>query len=189
MTRGPEDQRVSRIAFTTFAIMKDAYGTEVVRGFEDRTPSVFAAAEAAEGFIDRAKEIDDRPDLTNAERDWGAWGTFSTPRFYEGGHTFTTDSRASTLSLWRDVDAVRAFAYSGLHREALSRRQEWFRPPEWPTYAMWWVGDDEVPTWSEACIRLEHLHDHGSTPTAFTFARPFDASSRPRSTAAHGRTA
>lgn len=165
---------MARVAFTTFAIMKGPYGSEVVRGFEERTPSVFAAAEQSDGFIARAHELDDRTDLTNAEREWGAWGPFVTPRFYEGGHTLATDSRASTASLWRDLASVHRFAYGGVHREALAGRQQWFLRPEWPTYAIWWVDDDHVPSWREACDRLEHLHDHGSTPTAFDFRHPFD---------------
>lgn len=179
---------MAQIAFTTFAVMKDHYGTEVVRGFENLTPLVFSAAEDSDGFIARAKEHDDGPDLTNAERNWGPWGPFRTPRFYEGGHTLATDSRASTLSLWRDVAAVRTFAYSGLHREALRRRQEWFLAPEWPSYAMWWTSDDEIPTWTDACARLEHLHDHGSTPTAFNFARPFDQHGAPHPAGRSRRT-
>jgi len=169
------------VAFTTFAIMKAPYGSELVRGFEDLTPPVFAAAEASDGFIARAKEIDDRPDLTNAERDWGAWGPFCTPRWYQGGATLATDTRASTVSLWRDLLSVRRFAYSGIHREALRGRHEWFLKPEWPSYAIWWVDGDHVPTWSEACGRLEQLYDHGSTPTAFDFRRPFDDEGRPTS--------
>jgi hypothetical protein len=165
---------MKHVAFTTFAVMKDHYGTEVTRGFEERTPAVFAAAERSEGFVARAKELDDRADLTNGQRDWGAWGPFHTPRFYTGGHTMETDTRASTLSLWRDLASVRRFAYAGLHREALRRRKEWFVSPEWPSYAVWWVGAQHIPTWREASERLEYLHDHGCTPAAFNFRRPFD---------------
>lgn len=178
---------MATVAFTTFAIMKDHYGTEVVRGFEELTPPVFNAAEESDGFIARAKELDDCPDLPNAEQEWGAWGPFRTPRFYEGGHTMETDTRASTLSLWRDLESVRNFAYSEIHREALRRRHEWFVSPEWPSYAIWWVDDDHIPTWSQACMRLEHLHDHGSTPPAFDFKRPFDDEGHPISLRRVGR--
>ena len=166
---------MGRIAFTTFAILKEPYGGELTQGYDDMTPPVFAAAEGFDGFIARAKEIDDRPDLSNFERDWGAWGPFRAPRFYDGrgGTTLSTDTRASTVSLWRDLPSVYRFVYSGLHKKALAGRQQWFLKPEWPGYAMWWVADDHVPTWPEACERLEHLHDHGSTPTAFDFRRPF----------------
>lgn len=176
------------VAFTTFAIMKAPYGDPVVRGFEELTPFVFAEAERSAGFIARAKEIDeaDLPEgvlassyLSNFERDWGEWGRFAVPRFYDGGHDIATDSRAGTLSLWSDVHAVHTFVYRSLHRDALAKRHEWFRKPEWPTYAMWWVAEGKVPTWREAAARLEHLHDHGPTPIAFDFHRRFPAAECP----------
>lgn len=170
---------MARLAFTTFAIMKAPYGDPQVHGFEALTPGVFRRAEAAEGFIDRARELDDQSHLTNFERDWGAWGPFAVPRFYDGGHDTASDTRASTLSLWRSVEAVRAFAYGGLHQRALHQREKWFRTPEWPTFAMWWVDDDRVPRWADAAERLEHLHDNGPTPFAFDFRKPFDASGDP----------
>ena len=122
------------LAFTTFAIMKAPYGDPVVKGFEDMTPVVFAEAERSAGFIARACEVDDVsadvPDgelasshLSNFERDWGQWGEFAVPRFYQGGHEIGTDSRAGTLSLWRDVAAVHTFVYRSLHRKALAKRE------------------------------------------------------------------
>ncbi len=166
---------MSRIAFTTFAILKKPYGNPEVQEFDDRTPPTFEEAEGSPGFIARAKEDPGQSHLTNFERDWGEWGRFDVPRFYTGGRTNETDSRASTLSLWNDLESVFSFVYTGLHRSALSKRHEWFLKPEWPSYAAWWVSDDTVPTWSDACHRLEHLHDHGSTPVSFTLRQPFAA--------------
>jgi hypothetical protein len=80
---------------------------------------------------------------------------------------------SSTLSLWRSIESVYAFAYSGVHGEALRHRLEWFIRPEWPNYAAWWVADDHVPDWHEASERLEHLHDHGPSPQAFDFRHAF----------------
>ncbi|MBO9567422.1 MAG: DUF3291 domain-containing protein [Cellulomonas iranensis] len=168
-----------RVAFTTFAILKRPYGDPVVQGFDDLTPSTFAQAEGSPGFVARAKESPDQSHLTNFSRDWGEWGRFEVPRFYTGGRTDDTDSRASTLSLWTDLESVFAFVYSGTHRTALAQRHAWFLKPEWPTYAVWWVGDDEIPTWADACARLEHLHEHGPTPSAFTLRTAFAADGTP----------
>jgi len=44
-----------------------------------------------------------------------------------------------------------------------------------PIYVLWWVAGDHVPTWREACERLEHLQDHGATAWAFDWKTPFDA--------------
>jgi hypothetical protein len=164
---------MSRIAFTTFAILKKPYGNPEVQEFDDRTPPTFEEAENSPGFIARAKEAPDQSDITNFERDWGEWGKFDVPRFYTGGRTTETDSRASTLSLWVDLESVHSFVYAGLHRSALSKRHEWFLKPEWPSYAVWWVDDATIPTWSDACYRLEYLHDHGPSPVAFTLRQPF----------------
>ena len=170
-----EGDQMPRLAFTTFAIMKAPYGNPVVAGFEALTEPVFRQSESAPGFIDRARELDGQTHLTNFERDWGLWGPFTVPSFYDGGHETASDTRASTLSLWKSVDAVRAFAYGGLHAMALARRGEWFRKPEWPTYAMWWVGDGHTPNWAEAADRLEALHRSGPTLIAFNFKRSFTA--------------
>jgi hypothetical protein len=167
------------IAFTTFAIMKAPYGDPTVKGFEDLTPLVFAEAEGSPGFIARAKENDGNTHLSNFERDWGKWGGFAVPRFYDGGRVIATDTRASTLSLWSDVNSVRTFVYRSLHRTALAKRRDWFRNPNWPTYSMWWVSRHAIPTWTEAAARLEHLHDNGPTPIAFDFHRHFSASECP----------
>jgi hypothetical protein len=144
-----------------------------VQGFDDRTPAVFLEAERSPGFIARAR-APEHSNASNFEVDWGPWGTFSVPRFYTLGRATGTDQRASTLSTWTDLRSVFRFVYAGLHREALKRRTEWFLEPRWPTYAIWWIGDQHVPTWSEACEKLELLHDRGPTPDAFDFRCCFD---------------
>jgi hypothetical protein len=163
-----------RLAFTTFAILHEPYGHERVQEFDDLTPIVFREAEKSKGFIARAVDLD-ATGLSNFQCNWGPWGAFDVPRFYQLGRESCTDQRASTLSLWTDLQSVFNFAYSGLHLSALRKRAEWFKAPAWPTYACWWVEDKEIPTWSQACRKLEQLHDKGSTPQAFNFRQCFDA--------------
>jgi hypothetical protein len=162
-----------RIAFTTFAVLKQPYGNPEVQEFDDRTPFVFTEAEGSPGFIARAVETSGS-ELSNFERDWGPWGKFCVPRFYKFGRETQTDQRASTLSIWQDLPSVLRFVYSGLHLEALKKRSEWFLKPEWPTYAVWWIPDDYIPQWHEACQKLEQLHDQGSCPGVFDFRCCFD---------------
>lgn len=162
-----------RLAFTTFAILHAPYGNEQVQEFDDLTPIVFKLAEDSEGFIARAVDLDNSG-LSNFECNYGEWGTFDVPRFYELGRQQGTDQRAGTLSIWTDLQSVFNFTFSGLHLEVLRRRTEWFKAPAWPTYACWWIQDDEIPTWNTACRKLEHLHDHGPTPEAFNFRQCFD---------------
>ena len=166
-----------RVAFTTFAVLKQPYGHAEVQEFDDRTPAVFAEAESSRGFIARARELTNQT-ASNFERDWGAWGRFAVPRFYVWGRETGTDRRASTLTLWRDLSSVYSFVYRGLHSAALKKRSEWFLHPAWPTYAIWWVGDEHVPQWQEAANKLEELHDHGPSPAVFNFKECFDCDGR-----------
>ncbi|MFN8633012.1 MAG: DUF3291 domain-containing protein [Chloroflexota bacterium] len=153
---------MGRVAFYTFGILREERGHPQVQGFFDRIDTVFAAAESSTGFIATY-----RNQINSA--------TFG-PRFFVPG----THVRApQTLSLWADLDSVFAFAYRGPHGESLRVRKDWFVPPAWPTYAIWWVSDDEQPSWDDAPKRLEHLHDHGPTPHAFSFKTPFDAAGNP----------
>jgi hypothetical protein len=84
----------------------------------------------------------------------------------------------ATLSLWRDIEIARRFTYGGLHRAALNRRGDWFHKPEWPGYVLWWVEDDQVPTWAEGARKLEALDDDGPTSAGFNFAASFDPAGR-----------
>ncbi len=169
-----------RLAFMTFGVLREPWGSPGVRGFEDRLDATFAASDRAPGLLDRYD--DDIDDFTMPDDDprWGRWGPYRLPSVYPGVVTDLASTReAVTLSIWRDIDSVFAFAYGGLHIEALRRRSDWFEARRWPTYVAWWIGDDDQPTWAEATARLDRLHAEGPTPEAFDFHRPFDALGRP----------
>ncbi|MEP2781114.1 MAG: DUF3291 domain-containing protein [Pseudoruegeria sp.] len=166
---------ISRLAFMTFSVLKAPYGDPGVQEFDDRTPDTFAEAEASEGFIARAKPIEDIAWMTNYQKQWGNWGPFAVPRFYPGGTSQGSSYQAQTLSIWHDLYSVWKFAYRGAHhRSALKQADDWFGPQDWPIYCAWWVAGDHQPTWPEACQRLEHLHDNGPTPQSFTLRTAFD---------------
>jgi len=139
------------------------------KGFIDRIDNVYASAENSDGFVDRAPR--------RTERHAHQWGDpRANPRFFvEDLHP----GAPATISLWDDLESVYAFAYYGRHAEALGKGKEWFVNSEWPFYVGWWVEDDHIPTRQDASQRLEHLHDHGSTPHAFDFKTPFDDVGKP----------
>jgi hypothetical protein len=170
---------MARLAFYTFGTLKGPLGSQEVSGFEAMIPSVFGEARGSDGFIADAFTAKPDPTCPSFGQAFGLWGLFAAPRFYDGGTAPGEVTQASTLTLWRDIEAVRRFAYGGLHKAALARRREWGHEPEWPTYAMWWVADEEVPTWADACRRLETLHDLGPTPAAFGFGTTFDPEGHP----------
>ncbi|MCX4091984.1 DUF3291 domain-containing protein [Nocardia sp. alder85J] len=166
-----------RLAFTTFFVLKQAYGHPEVRDFEDAEPAVFETADTADGFVDRARSEESEPlpaTATNFDRNWGPWGRFAVPVFYTEPVAPGRDRRSSTLSIWRDITTVRNYVYSGLHRDALKRRTDWSDPTtRTPNHAAWWIPSDRIPTWSDAVARLEQLHTEGPTPNTFTLRTAF----------------
>lgn len=162
---------MARIAFYTFAILREPQGHPQVQGFFDSQRPTVKVAENSEGFIDR-----DRP----IEGNQRSWGPLIYPRFYDPQQHKDLYAPA-TLSLWTDVESVYAYAYHGAHGDAFRKRREWCLTPAWPTYVAWWVDTHHIPTRGEANQRLEYLYDHGSTAYAFDFKQPFDAEGRPTS--------
>jgi hypothetical protein len=159
----------SRIAFFTFGVMHAPVGESVVQGFVDRLGDVYAAADGSAGFFARSVR-----DVQTWEH---SWGPMLLPRCAPADLPMT--QFAMTLSLWRDLESVAAFAYHGVHREALSHRSEWFRTGAWPAYVAWWVDGAHKPNWQEAVERIDHLQTHGASAQAFSFRQPFDAAGAP----------
>ena len=153
---------MSKIAFFTFGVLRHPEGHPHNQDFVDRTDPTFEIAEASEGFVDRS--------VFDEETELESWGDCVPPRF-----TSNDEPWQYTLSRWDDLESIFAFGYSGFHSENLRRRQKWMVDPQWPSYVAWWVSDDHTPDWHEANDRLEHLHDQGPSPYAFSFKRPFNA--------------
>ncbi|MDI9832818.1 DUF3291 domain-containing protein [Streptomyces sp. KAU_LT] len=135
---------------------------EAVYGTIGRHPGYLARAEPAEG---------DRGVLFGA--DWGPWGQFAVPVWYDKGRTADTTALAATLSLWTGLRPAYDAVYTGLHRRALNRRHDWFERTGHPGHVLWWIPEGTVPTWQDGVSRLESLHDRGPAPGAFTFHRAF----------------
>lgn len=83
------------------------------------------------------------------------------------------------LTVWQDVESLRAFAFRGEHATFLRRRGEWFEKLPGPPSVLWWVPAGHRPTLAEAKKRLDRLASFGPTATAFTFARAFAADGAP----------
>lgn len=160
------------MARCTFGLLRERYGHPQVRAFYDMAPATGQAAREWDGmisFLRRDITVDPDPD-----RDDAAKRPYLYPRAMPD--TAHHPQQARTLSLWRDLASVYAYAYHGIHGEALRQRKEWFVRP---ACVAWWVADEAEPTWEEAVERLDHLHEHGPTPHAFTFRVPFEAVGQP----------
>ena len=82
------------------------------------------------------------------------------------------------LTVWRSVEALADFAFSGAHLAIMRRRRRWFARAAEATTALWWVPAGHRPSTDEAEDAVRHLRAHGPTPRAFTFRRPFPAPGR-----------
>ena len=168
-----------RLALYTFGVLKAPTGSPLLAAFIASAPSIFAEAEATEGFLGHAGRV--RPDLAGkakAGEDFGSWGIAVAPRFYEPFANPKAETMITTLSLWRSIEVARHFAYGGLHRAALMRRSDWFHKGAWPGYVLWWLGEDTLPTWADGARKLEALADEGPTSEAFDFAHCSDPPER-----------
>lgn len=80
------------------------------------------------------------------------------------------------VSLWRDAQSAREFVYRAVHGAILrDHRGRWFDPLPGGALALWWVPVGVLPGPQQGLERLLHLHRHGPSAEAFTFARPFPA--------------
>jgi GNAT superfamily N-acetyltransferase len=70
------------------------------------------------------------------------------------------------LTLWESMDALKAFAYRGVHRDFFRRRSEWFVDDASRT-ALWWVPEGVLPTADDAKQRLAFIDTFGTSPYAF----------------------
>ncbi|MYR56612.1 DUF3291 domain-containing protein [Streptomyces sp. SID625] len=169
-----------RLALYTFGVLKSPLTdpAPVTRDFHDRAGGIYQRISRHPGHLAHAEAAEGERG-THFELDWGAWGEFAVPAWYGKGRTPETIALAATLSLWTGPRPAFDAVYTGLHREALNRRHDWFERARHPGHALWWVPDDVTPTWRDGVSRLEHLHDHGPAPHAFTFQHPFDQEGTP----------
>ncbi|SCB46596.1 DUF3291 domain-containing protein [Rhizobium multihospitium] len=150
------------LAMYNFGLHVAAYESAAVEGFRLREAANFEAAARAHGFIGRSGYA--------GEPDTPCWGQQVFPRFIEGSGFQTAPS---SLSLWADLESLMAFSYSGVHAEALKGARHWNLRQSWPPLVLWWVDHRTIPEWKDGVERLEHLHDHGAGPAAFSFKQPY----------------
>lgn len=124
-------------------------------GFVSQLEAVNAAAEAADGFVWRL-------------RDDGAGST--------SYRILDDDELIVNLSVWRDLDALRAFVIGHLpHRVALQNRTEWFERPSEAMTVCWPVDDGHLPSVEDAERALLRLRAEGASSSAFPFTYRGDA--------------
>lgn len=81
-----------------------------------------------------------------------------------------------TLTVWKNLESLHRFTYSGLHRQALRERSKWVEsyPEKHLPYVIWWAENLKDVTWKEAFNRYSYYTQHGATSFAFDFKHAFD---------------
>ena len=139
------------LAHLNVARMKAPYGDPLFADFVSRLDAVNAIADRSPGFIWRL--VDETG---------------------EGGpDPFGDPGLLTNLSLWRDVESLRAYVHGVAHGGVMSRRAKWFERSEVASYVLWWIPSGRRPTLLEGKERLELLQRAGPGVQAFTFARHF----------------
>ncbi len=156
------------IVLYNFGLHVADHDDPAVAGFVRREPFNFEAARRAEGFVGRSGY--------DGESGPESWGEQVFPRFLNGSGR---DSGPSSLSLWRDIESLMAFSYSGVHAEALKNARQWNVVQTWPPLVLFWVEEGRRPDWAEGVARLEALADRGASADAFTFKQSFDPHGAP----------
>ena len=120
--------------------------------FAAQLQEINAIADASPGFVWRLQSEDG--DATNIR-------------------AFDDEQILVNLSIWESIEALRDYVYRSQHGEVMRDRYRWFEKSHQPTLALWWIVAGHIPTIEEAKERLEYLRHHGSSPYAFSFAKPF----------------
>jgi ribosomal protein S18 acetylase RimI-like enzyme len=116
-----------------------------IADFVDALPAVNGAGEQSPGYVWRLQS--DSGDATDIR-------------------VFDDPLVIVNLTLWESLEALKAFAYRGIHRDFFRRRAEWFVEGSTRT-ALWWVRAGVLPTTDEAKRRLDFIAAFGASPYAF----------------------
>ena len=84
------------------------------------------------------------------------------------GPDFSDEPRMTmTLSVWKDVESLRHFTWSTLHKRFRLRTHEWFERMDQAYLAIWPIADDHRPNGTEAMAMLDKLRREGPSDAVF----------------------
>lgn len=158
MAEAPKTEAGYQLAQVNIARMRAPLTDTVMAGFVARLDEINALADVADGFV---------------------WRLQADPESEQQAVAFESDGMLFNLSVWRSVEALRAFVYNSAHKELITSRSEWFEKMDGPHMALWWVPAGHRPGVDEALLRLDRLELLGPSQNAFTFAQSFAMPQRP----------
>lgn len=143
------------IAEFNIARLKAPLDSPSMKEFVDFLAPVNRFAEESPGYIWRLVAPD------------GQSSTFLPPAYED-------EMIVTNLTVWQDIDSLRNFVFQTVHAYFLRSRFKWFDQIAEYRTVLWWIEPGHIPTVAEGKLRLEHLTEHGPTPSAFTFQVVFD---------------
>ncbi len=146
-TRPAPDKR--SLAQINVARLRFPEGDPRVAGFFDNLDRINAIADASDGFVWRLQEEDGG----------NATGIQVTP----------DPMLIVNMSVWRDIEALRAFVYRTDHAKIVAQRRDWFEPLGEAHQALWLVDEGTLPRVEQGMSRLAFLRKHGPSEKAFDF--------------------
>lgn len=148
-----------QLAQINIGILKGPLDSPQIKGFKDGLDPMNALADASPGFVWRL-ESEETGNATDIQ-------------------AFEDEEILINMSVWEDIDSLKAYTYQSQHVEFVRQRRDWFEKMDSAHFVMWWVPVGHIPTLAEARERLAHYQAHGETAVAFTFKRPFSATGQP----------
>ena len=141
-----------QLAQLNIAKMKFSLDDPRMAGFVARLEEVNALADNAPGFVWRLQTGDG--DATAID--------------------FFGPDYLVNMSVWRDLESLRDYAFRSAHKAVLARRGEWFERMPRAYAVMWWIAAGSLPTLDDAAERLRILREQGPCARAFTFKQTFE---------------
>jgi GNAT superfamily N-acetyltransferase len=136
---------IRHLAQLNVATLRKPMDDPLTRDFAEGLPVVNGAGEQSPGYLWRLQS--DSGDATDIQ-------------------VFDDPLTIVNLTLWESLEALKAFAYRGIHRDFFRRRAEWFVEGASRT-ALWWVPGGVLPTTEDAKRRLDFIDAFGTSPYAF----------------------
>lgn len=127
--------------------------SDIMHGFVSRLDEINAIADNAPGFVWRLQSEE---------------GDSTSIRVFEDNLLLVN------MSIWESIEDLKNYVYKSFHVELIRDREAWFDKIGKPHQALWWIPAGHIPTMEEAKEKLDYIREHGPSPTAFSFGRPFD---------------
>lgn len=144
--------RIVHLAQLNIARLRAPLDDPATAGFVELLEPLNALADGSPGFVWRLETAD---------------GDATSVRAFDDEYLLVN------LSVWEDLESLRAYVFGEEHRAALRRRSEWFHRMDPPHTVLWWIPEGHVPTVEEARERLELLRTRGTSAQAFPLVRPY----------------